>query len=101
MIHSQPAGVLPQQAEHTMCSWRVMSLQEELATVTARQHQLTASEDAAQQQLSAALEAYEKASTACASADGEMHRLSAALEDSEAQLQLAQQKEGQVRPYVV
>ncbi len=77
--------------------WALWS-QEELASLTSRQQQLTASESAAQQQLAATGEAYEQASAACSAAEGEMHRLSMALEDSEARLLQAQQKEGQVMP---
>ena len=74
----------------------MMAMQEELAAVSSREQQLAGSEAAAQQQLSAALQAYERASTACCSAEGEMGRLSSALEASESQLVLAQQKETQV-----
>ena len=71
-------------------------MQEELAKVTSRQQQLSVSESAAQQQAAALAEAYEKASTACAAAEGKERRLSLLLQDSEAQLLQAQQKEGQV-----
>ena len=72
-------------------------MQEELAKVTSRQQQLSVSESAAQQQAAALAEAYEKASTACAAAEGKERRLSLLLQDSEAQLLQARQKEGQVR----
>ena len=72
-------------------------MQEELAKVTSRQQQLSVSESAAQQQVAALAEAYEKASTACAAAEGEERRLGLLLQDSEAQLLQAQQKESQVR----
>lgn len=74
-----------------------VGIQEELATVTAKQQQLIASESAARQQLAVSVEAHEKSSSACSSAEVELHRLSLALGDSEAQLLLAQQKEAQVR----
>ncbi len=72
-------------------------MQEELAKVTSRQQQLSVSDSAAQQQLAALAEAYEKASTACAAAEGEERRLGLLLQDSEAQVLQAQQKESQVR----
>lgn len=72
-------------------------MQEELAKVTSRQQQLSVSESAAKQQVAALAEAYEKASTACAAAEGEERRLGLLLQDSEAQLLQAQQKEGQVQ----
>ena len=74
-----------------------VDVQEELASMTTKEQQLTASESTARQQLAASVEAHEKASSACSSAEAELHRLSLALKDSEAQLLLAQQKEAQVR----
>lgn len=71
-------------------------LQEELAVLTSQQQQLTASESASRQQLAASVQAHEQASAACASAEAELHRLSIALQDSEAQLALAHQNEAQV-----
>lgn len=71
-------------------------LQGELAALTAQQQQLTASESASRQLLAASVQAHEQATTACTSAEAGLHRLSMALEDSEAQLVLAHQKEAQV-----
>lgn len=71
-------------------------MQEELAAVASQQQQLTASESASRQQLAAAVQAHDQASAACASAQAELHHLSMALQDSEAQLVLAHQKEAQV-----
>lgn len=78
---------------HTHCD---MFPQEELAEVTSRQQQLSSSESAARQQLAESMQAYDQASAACSSAEAELHRLSSALQDSETQLVLAQQKEAQV-----
>lgn len=75
---------------------RLPVLQGEIAALTAQQQQLTASESASRQQLAASVQAHEQATAACASAEAELHRLSAVLEDSDAQLVLAHQKEAQV-----
>lgn len=71
-------------------------LQGELAALTAQQQQLTASESASRQQLAASVQDHEQATAACTSAEAELHRVSAALQDSEAQLVHAHQKEAQV-----
>ena len=73
-------------------------LQEELAELSAQQQQLTASELATRQQLAASEQARKQARAACASADAELHRLSTALQDSQAQLALAHENEAQVIP---
>lgn len=71
-------------------------LQKELAALRSQHQQLTASESASRQQLAASVQAHDQASAACSSAEAELHRLSTVLEDSEAQLVLAHQKEAQV-----
>ena len=84
-----------------MTSQLLLVLQEELAVLTAQQQQLSASESASRQQLAASVQAHEQASAACTSAEAELHRLSMALGDSEAQLVLAHQNEAQViSPYM-
>lgn len=66
--------------------------------VTSQQQQLAASEAASRQQLALCEQAREQARAACASAEAELHCLSTALQDSQAQLALAHQNEAQVIP---
>lgn len=71
-------------------------LQEELALITRKHEQVSASEAQARQQLGEVSQGYQQAAAAASSAEEEVQRLSMALQCSEAQLAEALQKESQV-----